>query len=544
MTRDLRHLADTRFDVIIVGAGFYGALAAWDASLRGLSVALIDKADFGAGTSFNNLKTLHGGLRSLQAMNLRQMRLFIRERRALARVAPHLLHPLPFIVPTYRHPLRSAATMRAALAMNDLMSQDRHNGVIDPALQLPRGTIVSREECLRRNPVIDPKGVTGGAVWYDYQMHNSDRMTFSFIASAVTRGVAAANYLQAGRVLLDAAKVCGLRVRDVFTGDAFDIRGASIVNATGAWAASFLRTLDKGSSIPAPRWSRAMNLVTRAVPVTQGCGGRARGRFLFLAPWRGVSLLGTSHDVHNGEPDAIEVSSNDVARFLDDAREAFPGAELTSRDVRLVHRGLLPMIDGNGSHVRLLRESVVVDHSVDGAAGLVSMFGVRYTTARDTAARAIDAVFRARGHRRPPPCLTDRTPVVGGGISDTPSFLAAAERRKSDLVNAAMLRRLARTYGTRYDAVLQLVESEPALAAPLGNECAVSGAEILWAVRRESAVTLADALVRRTEAGSAGHPGRDAVASAAAIVARELGWDEQRKQREIEQVEMFYRLPR
>ncbi len=544
MTRDLRRLADTRFDVVIVGAGFYGALAAWDASLRGLSVALIDKADFGSGTSFNNLKTLHGGLRSLQAMNLRQMRLFVRERRALARVAPHLVQPLAFVVPTYAHPLRSASTMRVALAMNDLMSRDRHDGLIDPSLRLPSGAIVSREECLQRNPLIDATGVTGGAIWHDYQMHNSDRMTFSFIASAVERGAAAANYVQAERVLLEGSKVCGLHVQDAFTGDAFDIRCDSIVNATGAWAAAFLKTLGRTSSVPAPRLSRAMNLVTKAVPVSQGCGGRAGGRFLFLAPWRGASLLGTSHDAHLGGPDSLHVSSNDVTCFLEDAREAFPGARLTSCDVRLVHRGLLPMVNGEGRHVRLLRESAVVDHTSDGVAGLISMFGVRYTTARDTAARAIDAVFKAHGNRRSPACLTDRTPVIGGGFSDKASLIATAERRQSDRVGAAMLRRLALTYGTRYDAVLHLVENDPRLAAPLGNDCAVSGAELLWAVRHETAVTLADALIRRTEAGSAGHPGRDAVDNAAAIMANELAWDSARVQREIDRVDEFYRVPR
>src|SRR5919108_3886873 len=177
MVRDLRRLAETQFDLVIVGAGIYGAIAAWDAVLRGLSVAIIDKDDFGSGTSFNNLKTLHGGLRSLQAMNLAQMRLFIRERRAFARIAPHLVAPLPFVVPTYRDPRRSAALMRVALLMNDVISSDRHDGLEDPALQLPPGRIVSAQECLHLNPIIDPTGVRGGAVWYDYQLHSTDRMT-------------------------------------------------------------------------------------------------------------------------------------------------------------------------------------------------------------------------------------------------------------------------------------------------------------------------------------------------------------------------------
>src|SRR5918993_4231564 len=151
MVRDLRRLADTRFDLVIVGAGFYGAIAAWDATLRGLSVALIDKTDFCGATSFNNLKTLHGGLRSLQSLNFKQMRLFIRERRALARVAPHLVRPLPFVVPTYKDARRSAVAMRLALGINDVVSRDRHRDLRDPSLRLPNGELVSRDECLRLN---------------------------------------------------------------------------------------------------------------------------------------------------------------------------------------------------------------------------------------------------------------------------------------------------------------------------------------------------------------------------------------------------------
>src|ERR687890_330339 len=128
MTRDLRRLADTRFDVVIVGAGFYGVTTAWDATQRGLSVAIIDRDDFGAATSFNNLKTLHGGLRSLQSFNFKQMRLFIRERRALARILPHLVRPLPFVVPTTRNPRRSALVMRIAMAISDAVARDRNQG--------------------------------------------------------------------------------------------------------------------------------------------------------------------------------------------------------------------------------------------------------------------------------------------------------------------------------------------------------------------------------------------------------------------------------
>src|SRR5690606_6321033 len=146
MERDLRRLADTRFDALVIGAGIYGVATAWDLATRGLSVALIDRGDIGGGTSLNSLKTLHGGLRSLQAMDLRQMRRFIRERRALARIAPHLVRALPFIIPTTGRLSRSRLVMMLALAINDAVAGDRNDGISDPALRLPRGQVVSREE--------------------------------------------------------------------------------------------------------------------------------------------------------------------------------------------------------------------------------------------------------------------------------------------------------------------------------------------------------------------------------------------------------------
>ncbi|HXG89008.1 MAG TPA: glycerol-3-phosphate dehydrogenase/oxidase [Vicinamibacterales bacterium] len=543
MVRDLRRLADTRFDVVVIGAGFYGALAAWDATLRGLSVALIDKNDFGAATSFNNLKTLHGGLRSLQSLNFPQMRLFIRERRALARVARHLVRPLPFVVPTYRHPQRAASLLRVALLINDLVARDRHQGLDDPSLDLPAGAIVSREECLRLNPVIDQKGVTGGAVWHDYQMDNTDRMTLSFVLSAADAGAAAANYVTAVQLLRDGSRVNGVRVTDALTGSEFDIRAQTVINATGPWATSFLESNEPRAASPAPRLSRAMNLVTRPLVHGNACGGVARGRFLFLVPWRDVSLLGTSHDVHAELPEQLTVTRWDLEAFLADAREAFPHANLATGDVRLVHRGLLPMVSGTDSHVKLLRESAVVDHTRDGAAGLISMFGVRYTTARHTAERAVDAVFTDRGDRRPPPCRTAVTPVAGGAITNKDSFLRAVLLRDIASVTPDLLRRLALTYGTGYDAVLQLIRDQPVLAEPLGRHCPVTGAEIVHAVRTESAICLSDALLRRTEAGSAGHPGADAVERAARHMGDELAWDDWKQRNQIAELEAFYRLP-
>jgi glycerol-3-phosphate dehydrogenase len=545
MQRDLRRLADTKFDVIVVGAGFYGVTTAWDAAQRGLSVAIIDKDDFGAATSFNNLKTLHGGLRSLQALNYPQMRLFIQERRALARILPHLVRPLPFVVPTTRNPRRSALVMRAALTLSDIIARDRNEGLSDPGTHLPDSRIVSRDEALRLNPVIAPEGVTGGAVWYDYQMVSTDRVTLSFLLSAIDAGACAANYVQAKSFLQQDGRVTGVHAEDRLTNETFAVQSSVVVNCAGPWAAALLSDLPVAAQgAPPPRLSRAMNIVTRKVVNDHACGGLVNGRFLFMVPWRDVSMLGTSHDAHEGAADDLKVSRWDLEAFLKDARVAFPHANLTAGDVRLIHRGLLPMISGEGHRVNLVKESQVVDHARHGLPGLVSMFGVRYTTARHTAEQAVDAVFRAMGHATPPPCRTAETPLQGGSISHMDNFLKAVALRDIEGITPETLKRIATTYGTGYDRVLQMARDLPALGRPLGRECDVIGAEILYAARREMALKLSDAVVRRTEAGAAGHPGTDALERAGAIMARAHEWDDARMRSEIAEVETFFRLPR
>ncbi|HUQ89719.1 MAG TPA: FAD-dependent oxidoreductase, partial [Vicinamibacterales bacterium] len=409
----------------------------------------------------------------------------------------------------------------------------------------PDSTIVSKEEALRLNPVVAPEGVTGGAVWYDYQMLSTDRVTLSFLLSAVDAGACAANYVQATRFLQQNNRVTGVRVEDTLTQETFSIRASVVVNAAGPWAANLLSDLPTASrGAPPPRLSRAMNVITRKVVNDHACGGLANGRYLFMIPWRDVSMLGTSHDAHEGTADQLKVSRWDLEAFLKDAREAFPHANLTTADVRLIHRGLLPMISGEGAHVRLMKESEIVDHSKHGLPGLVSMFGVRYTTARHTAQQAVDAVFGLLGHETPPPCRTAETPLQGGSIHRMDSFLKAVTQRDVEGIPSPTLKRIATTYGTGYDQVLQMARDVPALGRPLGRSCDVIGAEILYAARREMALKLSDALVRRTEAGAAGHPGADAVERAAAIMARAHQWDEWRTRNEIAEVETFFKLPR
>ena len=541
MQRDLRRLADTPFDLVVIGAGIYGALAAWEAARRGLTVALIDRGDFGGGTSFNSLKTLHGGLRSLQSLNLPQMRLFIRERRAMAQMAPHLVERLPFCVPTSWHPTRNALALGAALAITDAVAHDRNDGV-DADLHLPRGRMVSAAECLRLNPLIDARSVRGGAVWFDYQMRQPERIAVSAVRSADEAGATVANYVEAIAARREGGALQALAVRDGLTGDAFDVRTRAVLNAAGPWAGGLLTRLTGGAAAaPAPRLSRAMNLVVPRITERHACGGVVDGRFLFAVPWRDVSIVGTSHDPHEGDADAPHGTPAQVERLLADARVAFPRVTFAAHQVRLVHRGLLPMVSAADAPVELLKESAVVDHARDGHPGLFSIFSVRYTTARHTAAAAVDAACTASAAPAP------RPPVM-------PRLSSAAFATRRALVDEARAvdlpgttpdgrARLALAYGAHLPEVVAIVRETPDLARPLSNTCAVTHAEILHAVRYEAAVTLADALARRTEAGTSGHPGRAALDAAGAVMAAALAWTPEQLAREAQRVEALYPAP-
>jgi glycerol-3-phosphate dehydrogenase len=551
MQRDLEALTERPFELIVVGGGVYGAAAAWEASLRGLSVALVEKDDFGGATSFNNLKTIHGGLRYIQHADFRRMRESIRERRTLMKIAPHLVHPLAFLVPTYRELKQSRSAMAVALFLNDLMSFDR-NRLDDPEKFLPAGRLISRSECIELVPGARGEGLTGGAIWYDAQMYNSDRMTLSFVISAAKAGAQVANHLEVTNFLRKENRVTGIRAKDRLGGQEIEIQGRVVVNAAGPWVDRVLARLGDSERPPLFHFSKAMNLVTRPivgkVAVGISCKRAHRdadalvgmgSRFLFIVPWRRSSVIGPSHAPYQGEPDGVEASEEDVQELIDDVNDAYPGAELRRDDVCLVHRGILPMVPGTGG-VTLVKQYTIRDHRLEGIEGLLTLVGVKYTTARDVAEKAIDRVFDQL-EREPPPSRSGATPLYGGDIDRFDDYLNCELKRKPTEVSEASMRHLVHTYGTAYRDVLSYVGENPEMARPISEDSPVLRAEIVHAVREEQALDLASAVLRRTELGSAGHPGRSSLEAVAELMSSELGWDEVRARSEIERVEEIYR---
>jgi glycerol-3-phosphate dehydrogenase len=543
--RDLDRLREA-FDLLVIGAGIYGAAIAWDATLRGLRVALIDRGDIGGGTSFNNAKTLHGGVRSLQGLRLEELREYVRERRAILRIAPHLVRPLTFVSPALGTLTRNRLAYAAYFRAYDLLAGDRNDGV-DPLLHLGRARILGREAYLAHDPISDPARVTGGVAWQDGQMIHGERVTLAFAKAAAARGAAVATWLRAEAAIMSGGRVVGIRALDVAPQPGppvertFDIAARLVVNATGPQGDLVAGRL-LGTPLPplVPALSLGLNVVTRSLGLDAAVGGMARGRLFFAAPWRGVTVAGTSHEPYAGSVDSAEVPPADVDTFLRDFNAAFPRAGLSRADIRLVHRGLLPTAAVVDGEVKLLKTSDIRDHADDGHPGLLSVIGTRYTTARYTAQLTVDRVFAALGQPAPP-CTTETTALAGGDVGSLATFMADA-RRSANGLGAEAGERLARLYGTEHRAVRQLIADGP-LGEPLSPTCPTLGAEIVHAMREEMALTLADAVLRRTEAGVTGHPGRPALERAAALMAFELGWPAAHIEAEIAACERVYDVP-
>ncbi|MBX6343160.1 MAG: FAD-dependent oxidoreductase, partial [Thermomicrobiaceae bacterium] len=314
MERDLRRLASEAFDLVVVGGGIHGAWIAWDAALRGLSVALVERGDFAGGASSNSLKIVHGGLRYLQSADLKRVRESIRERSVLLRVAPHLVRPLPFVIPLYGHGTRGPEALRVALALADLAGIDRNRGLDDDHL-LPRGRVLSVAECLRYLPDIDRRGLRGGALWYDAQMRSDARIVLAVLRSAAERGAALANYVEAREVVVRDGRVAAVRVRDRLEGAEFEVRARVVALACGAWGQALLARA--GAPAPPLLLSKAMNLAVPRLFGEWGAGVPLRGpgvsgRMLFATPWRDHTLIGTAHLPYHGPAEGFEPSWRDV----------------------------------------------------------------------------------------------------------------------------------------------------------------------------------------------------------------------------------------
>jgi len=518
-------MVETPVDVLIIGGGITGAGIARDAALRGFRTALVDKADFGAGTSSHSSRLIHGGIRYLEQRAFHLVFEASRERRVLLTIAPHLVRPLAFLFPVYRGGRLPAWKLRAGMWLYDVLSVFRN----------VRWHRWLRAKKVRRvEPGLRDRGLIGAALYYDAQTDDA-RLVIATVRSAVRAGALAANYVETRALLKPDGRVRGATVRDVMTGETASIRANVVVNATGPWS-DHLRQLDEPHAAPILRLTKGAHVTVprrrlgneHAVTLLS----QIDGRVMFALPWGDLSYVGTTDTDADASPDALRVTAADVTYLLRSANAAFPDAHLTSNDIVSAWVGLRPLLREDHAHP----SQVSREHRLlESPHGLISIAGGKLTTyrvmARDVVDRVAARLHELDGRPLPPRAQTHRQPLPGGEAAELEVLVEAARARGASETTA---RHLVAYYGSEAAAVLNLVDRDRPLGEPIVAGRPEIWAEVTYGVEREMAVRLQDILIRRLHLFyEAPDQAQSVVPRVAARMKQLLGWDQTREAEEL-----------
>jgi glycerol-3-phosphate dehydrogenase len=547
MRRNPADLTAREYDVLIIGAGAFGAAAARDAAARGLRTALIEQSDFGGGASAECFKMVHGGIRYLQHADFKRLRSSCYERSTLLRIAPHLVQPLPIAIPTYGHGRRGRAFLGAGALAYDLLTIDRNAGIRDPGRRIGRSRFLSRSQVLKLFPHLAADDLSGAVVFEDGQMYNPARLVLAFVKSAVAAGATACNYVEALQFLWEGSAVRGVRARDRLSGEEFDVRARMTLNAAGPWADYLERGEQKFGAWKRAPFSRDAYFIVDRAPTSeygvavQGLSrdkdavlGRAT-RHLFSVPWRDKTLLGVWHRLFPDKPETAQVEPREIDAWIAELNSVYPALELSADEVTFANCGLVPFGDtATETELSFGKESRITDHAEHGISGLVSLVGIRFTTARGDAARALELLLR---QARQSSARRTEKPLCGGDIEDFAAFESHALRTKPAGLSDASMRGLVRNHGALYGEVMRRALAD-APGTNVHRAATIPGtptllAEVQYAVDEEMAMKLEDIVLRRTDLAAGCNPGRAAIESAAHEMARRLRWSQRRLQEEI-----------
>ena len=499
-TRDsnLQRMSQEHFDVAVIGGGITGAGVALDAATRGLNVALIEKSDFASGTSSRSSKLIHGGLRYLEQLEFSLVYESLHERAVLSRIAPHLSKPLTFLVPVYSSPAQSPLgnnrlKLAAGLWLYDFLAGRSNVG---------RHRWLSRDATLELAPSLEPHGLRGAFSYYDCLTDDS-RLVIEVIKSAAEYGTVVANYASAGALRQSEDGLSMILVENLLDGARFELRATVTVNATGVWSDQISK-LSNSKATPRLRPSKGIHVVVpseklrnRTAVLIPSVG---EDRFLFVIPWHGFTVIGTTDSDYSGDLDNPRAESREVESVIESAAAAFPSSHLSVDDVVSTYAGLRPLIAGNEESTKELsrKEEIYEDES-----GLITITGGKLTTWRRMAEKVVDIAVRklkttgAITQTRDYHSKTETVELAGGAITSDPHKEAHTAASEFDL-EASTVEHLIDTYAGNYRVILGMTRESPELKAALIEGLPHIEAEVSYAARHEMATTVPDVLSRRT----------------------------------------------
>lgn len=537
-----------QYDVAVIGGGIYGAATAWEAASRGLSVVLIEAEDFCSGTSANSLKTIHGGLRSLQRFDFPEMREYIRERRALLRIAPHLVIPMQCVIPTYSKFSKSRLFLGAGLKVYDLIACDRNRG-LDTARRIKKTQIISAEQVSKFAPDFDSSTVTGGASWFDAQAYNSERLVLAFIMSAKQAGADVFNYVSKKEYTAEQGVVTGVIATDQLTGKDIQIKARSVIDCCGPWAArdeTFVGTTPESRR---PKlMARAVNLVLNrklsscALGANTSAAPDGSDRLMFIAPWRRGSIVGTWYYPQTSNTNQLTLSDTELSQCLSQINSVFPSLALSKANVTQIHHGVQPAKPAakKDSEPDLWRHTRIIDSNAGViSAGLFWVQGVKLTTARATAENVIN---RVASYLRADisPSRTSETALYGGDISEYSRFEKDCFEKLSASLSTVTITRLIRNYGSNISTIMRLCEKDQSLAQVVPGTGDTIKAELEFIFGDEMVYTLSDLMLRRTDIGSFECPKKETIEYCADVITERLHWNAEQRAENIKQLIQNY----
>jgi glycerol-3-phosphate dehydrogenase len=522
----LAAIEEDHFDVVVVGGGITGAGVALDAASRGYSVALVERHDFGRGTSSRSSKMVHGGLRYLQNFDLGLVREALLERQLLVRLAPHLVYPTPFLVPAVGEERRDRR-IGIGLNMYDVMAtsrigrgrSQRNEHAEEAEYWSPdRHRTISGEEAAELIPALEPLDPSSAYLFYDCQTDDV-RLVLTVLGEAERFGAVVVNGAEVTEVLDEGGRAAGVAFTEKESGERLEVRADNVVNATGVWADRIRPDeLLTEEEIPRIRPSRGTHVTLSTDDLAIGsaaCIVPAGGdRTIFALPWYGRVLAGTTDNDYEGDIDTVPPSGDDVEYILD-ALNAYFETSLGVDDLTGAYAGVRPLISTGDpkKSVDISRKAELYETS----SGMLTITGGKLTTFRRMAAQVVDRIVERDG--REAECRTDDIPLGMG---------ARAEDLATDLeLPDGAADQLAFRYGHAARAVLDLCEERAELARPIVPGHPDLLAEVVIAARREQARSVGDVLLRRTRLGLVAAPelrDRDRVAAVARTLGKELGW--------------------
>lgn len=517
------------FDIIVIGAGINGAGIARDAAARGLRVALVEKEDIGSGTSSWSGRLIHGGLRYLEQGDVGLVRESLRERELLFRLAPHLVKPVPLMIPFYRHNRRSKWTMRAGMVAYDLLSFDKSTH---------SHKTLSREETLARCPEIETDGLHGSCVFMDGQVVWSERLCVEVAIAAHADGARIYTHAKVDGFIQEGNQIEGVYFTDTQSGQRHALTARIIINAAGPWVDTVL----DGKRIPneTPQEKRFIGGTKGSHLIVDPFPGapkdvvyyesKSDGRLVLIIPWGERYLIGTTDKRFDDDPDAARADESEVDYLLGEVNSLIPNAGLTRNDILYTYSGIRPLpFVPDAAEWDVPRNHVIVDHAPE-TAGLLSIIGGKLTTYRSLAEETVDQVFKHLG-KKPPRCTTRSTLFPGARVSDWDIYRQGLVNNTG--VSGATVDRLINIYGSRAAEVLAMGLENPDLVSEFDKETGAIGAELVFTFENEFCRTLTDVMIRRIMVGLNSNCGREALDLAAEILASRLNWSEQRKAKEV-----------